>query len=58
MLIRSSLLDSVPLMKFPRTSHLYDAGGSGVARDDLLLDPADVKVRYQTVGLPSRMHIS
>lgn len=26
------------LFKFPRTKHLFDAGGSGVSRDDLLMD--------------------
>eukprot|EP01004_Peranema_trichophorum_P001887 NODE_1245_length_2050_cov_12.893098_g1053_i0.p1 GENE.NODE_1245_length_2050_cov_12.893098_g1053_i0~~NODE_1245_length_2050_cov_12.893098_g1053_i0.p1 ORF type:complete len:651 (-),score=136.80 NODE_1245_length_2050_cov_12.893098_g1053_i0:46-1998(-) len=31
------------LFKFPRTSHLLDAGGSGVGRDDLLLSADDIK---------------
>ena len=30
------------LFKFPRTHHVLDAGGTGVSRDDLLLDGADV----------------
>ena len=29
------------LFKFPRTKHLFDAGGSGVSRDDLLMDPGE-----------------
>ena len=29
------------LFKFPRTRHLFDAGGSGVSRDDLLLDAVE-----------------
>ena len=36
------------LFKFPRTRHLFDAGGSAVSRDDLLLDPAEEKVFYST----------
>lgn len=27
--------------KFPRTHHIYDAGGSGVTRDDLVLQLQD-----------------
>ena len=29
------------LYKFPRTKHLFDAGGSGVSRDDLLMDKGE-----------------
>ena len=29
--------DAVPIVKYPRTEHVCDAGGSGVSRDDLLL---------------------
>ena len=36
------------LFKFPRTRHLFDAGGSAVSRDDLLLDPAEEKLFYST----------
>lgn len=31
------------LVKFPRTRHIYDAGGSGVGRDDLLMDMREVE---------------
>ena len=34
------------LFKFPRTRHLFDAGGSGVSRDDLLLDAGEEAVFY------------
>lgn len=34
------------LFKFPRTRHLFDAGGSGVSRDDLLMDPGDENQFY------------
>lgn len=34
------------LFKFPRTKHLFDAGGNGVSRDDLLMDPAEEKSFY------------
>lgn len=34
--------------KFPRTRHLFDAGGSGVSRDDLLMDSSEEKVFYTT----------
>ena len=36
----------VELFKFPRTRHLFDAGGSGVSRDDLLMDPGEEKAFY------------
>ena len=32
--------------KFPRTRHLFDAGGSGVSRDDLLMDRGEEAVFY------------
>ena len=35
-----------PLVKFPRTEHVLDAGGSGVTRDDLLMDAADARIFY------------
>ena len=34
------------LIKFPRTEHIFDAGGSAIARDDLLLDPKDAQARF------------
>ena len=36
------------LFKFPRTRHLFDAGGSGVSRDDLLMDASEEKRFYST----------
>ena len=33
--------DKLEILKFPRTRHLLDAGGSGVTRDDLLMTPRD-----------------
>ena len=36
------------LFKFPRTRHLFDAGGNGVSRDDLLMDPSEEKLFYTT----------
>ena len=33
--------DTVPVVKFPRTSHALDAGGGAVTRDDLLMSAAD-----------------
>jgi len=37
----SRKLGSGPMLKFPRTHHLADAGGSAVSRDDLLMSKAD-----------------
>lgn len=34
------------LFKFPRTRHLFDAGGSGVTRDDLLMDKGEENSFY------------
>jgi len=34
--------------KFPRTRHLFDAGGGGVGRDDLLMDPTDAARWYRS----------
>jgi hypothetical protein len=31
------------LMKFPRTRHVFDAGGTGVGRDDLLMEMREVE---------------
>ena len=38
----------VELFKFPRTRHLFDAGGSGVSRDDLLMDSGEENAFYTT----------
>lgn len=38
------------LFKFPRTKHLFDAGGSGVSRDDLLMDPGEEGAFYSKVS--------
>ena len=38
----------IELFKFPRTKHLFDAGGSGVSRDDLLMDPGEENAFYST----------
>lgn len=38
------------LFKFPRTRHLFDAGGSGVSRDDLLFDSSEEAVFYTQGG--------
>jgi atypical dual specificity phosphatase len=37
----SDLVGNGMLFKFPRTHHLFDAGGSGVSRDDLVMDSKD-----------------
>lgn len=36
----------IELFKFPRTKHLFDAGGSGVSRDDLLMDQGEESLFY------------
>lgn len=38
------------LFKFPRTKHLFDAGGGGVSRDDLLMDAGEEKKFYSQPG--------
>ena len=38
------------LFKFPRTKHLFDAGGSGVSRDDLLMDSGEEATFYSTTS--------
>ena len=38
--------NKIDLFKFPRTKHLFDAGGSGVSRDDLLMDAGEEKMFY------------
>eukprot|EP00286_Rhodomonas_abbreviata_P021541 CAMPEP_0181295212 /NCGR_PEP_ID=MMETSP1101-20121128/4022_1 /TAXON_ID=46948 /ORGANISM="Rhodomonas abbreviata, Strain Caron Lab Isolate" /LENGTH=926 /DNA_ID=CAMNT_0023399939 /DNA_START=126 /DNA_END=2906 /DNA_ORIENTATION=+ len=35
------------MFKFPRTHHIFDAGGSGVTRDDLVMDVKDAKSYLQ-----------
>ena len=42
--------DTLDLFKFPRTKHLFDAGGSGVSRDDLLMDAGEEKLFYTQRG--------
>lgn len=37
---------TVDLYKFPRTKHLFDAGGSGVSREDLLMDKGEESLFY------------
>ena len=37
---------TVDLFKFPRTKHLFDAGGSGVSREDLLMDKGEENLFY------------
>ena len=36
------------LFKFPRTRHLFDAGGSAISRDDLLMDNVEERSFYTT----------
>jgi atypical dual specificity phosphatase len=43
------LTPSVPLIKFPRTPHMLDAGGSAVSRDDLVMSEKDYKVERSFV---------
>ena len=38
------------LFKFPRTKHLFDIGGSGVSRDDLLMDSGEEAYFYGEGG--------
>ena len=35
--------ESQQIIKFPRTHHIFDAGGTGVTRDDLVLSDAEIK---------------
>ena len=42
------------LFKFPRTRHLFDAGGSGVTRDDLLMDQTEENTFYTQPGQRGR----
>lgn len=41
--------------KFPRTKHLFDAGGSGVSRDDLLMDSGEEAAFYSPHGPAGRV---
>eukprot|EP01120_Amphizonella_sp_Union-15-10_P007084 TRINITY_DN2359_c0_g1_i2.p1 TRINITY_DN2359_c0_g1~~TRINITY_DN2359_c0_g1_i2.p1 ORF type:complete len:145 (-),score=15.75 TRINITY_DN2359_c0_g1_i2:64-498(-) len=36
------------IFKFPRTKHILDAGGSGVARDDLLMDKTEAQIFFSS----------
>lgn len=38
------------LFKFPRTKHLFDAGGNGVSRDDLLMDSGEEDAFYSKIS--------
>ena len=42
------MADGSGLFKFPRTRHLFDAGGKGVSRDDLVLDQSEEKRFYSS----------
>ena len=44
------LSEAMELFKFPRTKHLFDAGGSGVSRDDLLMDSGEEAAFYSSSG--------
>ena len=39
LLVRRSLMDD--FFKFPRTRHIFDAGGEAVSRDDLLYEASE-----------------
>ena len=39
-------LQETELVKFPRSRHIFDAGGSGVSRDDLLMDAGEEALFY------------
>jgi len=41
----------MPMAKFPRTPHIFDAGGGAVTRDDLLLGPTEVARFYSGVDV-------
>eukprot|EP00731_Ephydatia_muelleri_P023432 Em0015g1015a len=51
--------DDNELFKFPRTKHLFDAGGQGVSRDDLLMDAGEEALFYTRRGaqMPTRVTI-
>ena len=38
--------NKIEIFKFPRTRHLFDAGGKGVSRDDLLMDEGEEQLFY------------
>ena len=42
----ASVSDDNDFFKFPRTRHLFDAGGSAISRDDLLMDAEEEKYFY------------
>lgn len=42
--------EKLDLFKFPRTRHLFDAGGSSVSRDDLVMDSGEEAVFYSSAG--------
>lgn len=43
------------VFKFPRTKHLFDAGGSAVSRDDLLMDQGEEATFYSKKGKGGRV---
>lgn len=53
------MAETEELFKFPRTKHLFDAGGQGVSRDDLLMDAGEEALFYTRRGaqLPSTVTI-
>lgn len=44
------MAESEELFKFPRTKHLFDAGGQGVSRDDLIMDAGEESLFYTRRG--------
>lgn len=42
--------EKLDLFKFPRTRHLFDAGGSSVSRDDLVMDRGEEAAFYSSAG--------
>ena len=45
-----SMAEGDELFKFPRTKHLFDAGGQGVSRDDLIMDAGEEALFYARRG--------
>eukprot|EP01087_Luapelamoeba_hula_P017160 TRINITY_DN5387_c2_g1_i1.p1 TRINITY_DN5387_c2_g1~~TRINITY_DN5387_c2_g1_i1.p1 ORF type:complete len:312 (+),score=91.76 TRINITY_DN5387_c2_g1_i1:44-937(+) len=41
--------EQLHIHKFPRTRHIFDAGGSGVGRDDLVMDDGEAALWYTAV---------
>ena len=51
------MANKIELFKFPRTKHLFDAGGSGVTRDDLLMDKGEEALFYSSRQDKSKQQI-